>query len=400
MPMRSRHSDDTGAPRRHGVLMLLENESYPDDTRVRLEAEALVGAGHRVRVLAPRLGKQARRERVADVSVRRFWRPLSKHGFAGYVVEYLVAHVQLLTRAIAAAIRGDVTVIHAHNPPDSLALGAALAKPFKKKIVYDCHDLAPELFEVMFSSRAVAALLRATQRAAVRLADAVIVTNESQRELLASHTSSPEKIHIVRNGPPRDVLKQAVPGRAGRLADPRLVYLGTLAEQDGVVELADVLARVRDHAECRDATLLVVGDGRCRSTLEERIVSLGLSQACRFTGRVAQREVPGLLAEADICVDPAPCTPLNVRSTMVKIGEYLAAGRPVVAFDLLETRRTAEAATVYAPCGDFDAFASCIVSLASDPELRAACELRARDRVEALLWEHSERKLLEVYERL
>jgi hypothetical protein len=85
---------------------------------------------------------------------------------------------------------------------------------------------------------------------------------------------------------------------------------------------------------------------------------------------------------------------------MVKIGEYLASRRSVVAYDLLETRRTAGDAALYAPCGDLNAFVSAIVSLAVDPDLRSTLEARASERSESLLWEHSERVLLDVYSRL
>jgi glycosyltransferase involved in cell wall biosynthesis len=383
----------------HDVVMLLENEPYPQDTRVRREAETLVRAGHRVRVLAPLVAEQGQREEVAGVTVTRFACPQSPGGLRGYLWEYGVAHAQLFSRALRAAA-GAATVIHAHNPPDSLALAGLIARPLGVRTVYDCHDLAPELFEEKFSNALGASAMRATQRAAVRVADAVLVTNESQRELLAPLTSSPDKIRVVRNGPPRSILRAATSGRPGVLHDPQLVFVGALNEQDGVVALADVLARVRAHEQCANATLLVVGDGRCRAALESRVRELGLENACRFTGRVPHERVAMLLAEADIGTDPAPCTPFNERSTMIKVVEYLAAGRAVVAFDLLETRRTAAGAAVLTQCGDLDAFARAVVSLAVDPRLRAAHETQARERAEALVWEHSERTLLDVYERL
>jgi glycosyltransferase involved in cell wall biosynthesis len=85
---------------------------------------------------------------------------------------------------------------------------------------------------------------------------------------------------------------------------------------------------------------------------------------------------------------------------MIKVVEYLAARRPIVAFDLLETRRTAEAAALYAPCGDIDGFARAVASLAREPELRAAHITRAAARAESLVWEQSVPVLLEVYETL
>ncbi len=125
-----------------------------------------------------------------------------------------------------------------------------------------------------------------------------------------------------------------------------------------------------------------------------------MTERVRLVGQVAHDRVPELLGAADICIDPAPCTELNHRSTMIKVAEYLAAGRPVVAFALAETRRTADDAALYADCGDLDHFGSLVSRLAADGELRAKLGELAAKRAGELVWERSEVELLEAYERL
>jgi glycosyltransferase involved in cell wall biosynthesis len=98
-----------------------------------------------------------------------------------------------------------------------------------------------------------------------------------------------------------------------------------------------------------------------------------------------------------VCVDPAPATALNERSTMIKLMEYLALGKPVVAYDLLETRRTVRDAAMLVPPGDVEAFAERIAMLAEDPALRSKLARRARDRSRELTWETSESALLAAY---
>jgi glycosyltransferase involved in cell wall biosynthesis len=110
--------------------------------------------------------------------------------------------------------------------------------------------------------------------------------------------------------------------------------------------------------------------------------------------------VPGLLARADVCVDPAPCNELNHRSTMIKVAEYMAAGKPIVAFDLRETRRTAGGAALYAPCGDVEGFAERIREIAGSQELRLELAGAAQARLPQLLWEHSAAALVGAYGRL
>src|SRR5262249_8522760 len=108
-------------------------------------------------------------------------------------------------------------------------------------------------------------------------------------------------------------------------------------------------------------------------------------------------QVAEVLAGVDICVDPAPPSDVNQRSTMIKIAEYLALGKLVVAYWLLETERTAgNAACLVAP-GDVDAFAEQIVRLARDPALRTRLAGAARRWAAELTWEHSEDALLAAY---
>lgn len=377
--------------------MLLENEPYPQDVRVRSEAEALAGSGHQVTVYAPRSPGQPRREVVGRVRVRRYWLPPAREDVGGFLLEYGAAHVQLLIGALRELVR-DVEVVHLHNPPDTLFPIGRAARLLRRSVVFDLHDLFPELVEAKFGRGPLWRLAAWAERRALRSAHAVIVTNESQREAaLARGKLEPDAVTVVRNGPPRAVLSARPRRREGTLSSPRLVYLGALGPQDGVLELPSLLAR----PGLRNARLTVVGDGPCRAAIEARTArDPALSGRVDLLGRVEHARVPGLLAEADIAVDPAPCNVFNHRSTMTKIAEYLAAGLPVVAYDLLETRRTAGDAVLYARCGEPLDFAAKVVLLAGDPGLRGRLGDRGRRRAEALVWERSEEALLAVYRGL
>jgi glycosyltransferase involved in cell wall biosynthesis len=126
----------------------------------------------------------------------------------------------------------------------------------------------------------------------------------------------------------------------------------------------------------------------------------GVAPRAHFTGRVSHAEVLKLVADADICLDVAPCTPLNNRTTMVKIAEYMALGKPVVSFALDETRATGGDAVVYVPCGDWDAYVACVSELARDAERRLAYGRAARERSRQLVWSFSARVLTDSYSRV
>jgi glycosyltransferase involved in cell wall biosynthesis len=107
-----------------------------------------------------------------------------------------------------------------------------------------------------------------------------------------------------------------------------------------------------------------------------------------------------VLSTSDVCLAPDPKSPLNDISSMVKISEYMAMSRPIVSFDLMESRRAAGDAAVYAEADDVAGFAALIDGLLEDPARAAAMGDAGRERAEALLaWEHQERSLLAAYDR-
>jgi glycosyltransferase involved in cell wall biosynthesis len=381
--------------------MLLENNPYPQDVRVRQEAESLVGAGHRVTVVAPRAAGQPGHEWVDGVEVRRFRLPDAGGSRSGFLLEYLVAAIALHLAALRALIAG-ATVLTIHNPPDILFAAGALFRFAGRRVVFDHHDLFPETVALKFgrgpAARLAARLATACERLTFASAHHVISTNGSYADVALGRggKSSPE-VTVVRNGPPRRWTDLPSDNRQGILDGVELVYVGTVAAQDGVEGISPILARLRGAL---DAHLTIIGDGDARPALEAALMRDGVADRVTFTGWVAPAAVPDLIRAADICVDPTPATDVNRRSTMIKLAEYLSLGKPVVAYDLLEARRTAgDAARLVAP-GDVDAFADEIVRLAREPEARLLLATRARRRAAELTWDHSERALLQVYNGL
>ena len=400
-PAQSIDAPREGSRRRERITMLLENNPYPQDVRVRSEAESLARAGHSVTVVAPRGAGQLRRERVEGVNVIRFWLiDGSERGALGFALEYGIAAVALHWAAVRALVRG-ATVLHLHNPPDIFFGAGAAYRMAGRKVIFDHHDLFPETVEVKLGSALGARAARICQRLTFAVANHVISTNASYAEVARSlGGKGPEDVTIVRNGPPAAWTALPSQNRDGVLDEIRIAYLGAISSQDGVDGLVPVLRRLSSGPDAIAVHLTVIGDGDARASLELALSDYGLGDRVTFTGRVPAGQVPELLQQADVCVDPAPATDVNERSTMTKIAEYLAVGKPVVAYELLETANTAGDAALLVKRGDADAFAGAIALLARDPELRASLAARARQRAANLTWEHSERTLLRAYRAL
>lgn len=384
------------------VTMLLENDLYPEDIRVRDEALSLVAAGYEVRVIAPRGAGQERKARVDGVSVERYWLPMSNGGgLAGLLAEYIVAHAQLFIRGLRSLLL-DTDFLHSHNPPDTLFPLALAARRLHRRSVFDQHDLFSSLLEQRFGRGPLWRVADFANNRMIRNADIVLVTNETGLEEVRGRRPQPDtQVVVVRNGP----RQSAVSGRAstirhGALIDPKLLYVGALEPQDGVDQLPEILERlVVDHG-LTSARLTVAGWGSELDAIRSDFASRGLLDKVRLLGRTPHAEVLRLIADADICVDPAPCTSFNHGTTMVKISEYLALGRPTVAYALHETARTAAGAVCLVPCDHLNVFVHRIAELAGSEAARADLHGRALRRATDLVWEQQAAGLVEAYDNV
>ncbi|EGX57793.1 hypothetical protein SZN_21076 [Streptomyces zinciresistens K42] len=393
--------DPAGGGQGRRALILVENLSVPFDRRVWQECTTLREAGWEVHVVCPRGEKRdTEPEAVIDgVRVHRYPLRAATGGPAGYLREYGCAlwHTFRLARAV-----GPVDVVHACNPPDLLFLPALWLKRRGARFVFDQHDLVPELYLSRFGRgedllhRAVCALERRTYRAA----DIVLATNESYRDVaLRRGGKRPEDVFVVRSAPAVDRFRPVPAEPELKRGKPHLLcYLGVMGPQDGVDYALRALAKLRDDLGRTDWHAVFVGAGDAFEAMVELSGRLGLTDQVQFTGRVPDADLVRYLSTADVCLSPDPRNPLNDVSTMNKVLEYMAMGRPIVSFDLREARVSAGDAAVYASADDEGEFAGLVAMLLDDPALRARMGRTGRERVEGpLSWRRSQAALLAAY---
>ncbi|GAA2285541.1 glycosyltransferase family 4 protein [Streptomyces atrovirens] len=395
--------DDTAGGDRHGrrALILVENLSVPFDRRVWQECTTLRDAGWTVHVICPRGSKRdTEPEAVIDgVRIHRYPLRAATGGPAGYLREYGSAlwHTLRLARKV-----GPVHVVHACNPPDLLFLPALWLKRRGARFVFDQHDLVPELYLSRFGRgkdllyRGVCALERMTYRAA----DIVLATNESYRDVAVRRGGRrPSDVFVVRSAPQTDRFRPVPPEPELKRGKPHLLcYLGVMGPQDGVDYALRALAKLRDEVGRTDWHAVFVGSGDAFDAMVELSRTLGLDEQVQFTGRIPDADLVRYLSTADVCLSPDPRNPLNDVSTMNKVLEYMAMGRPIVSFDLKEARVSAGDAAVYAPANDESEFAKSIALLLDDPELRARMGKTGQERIGGeLSWRNSQTSLLAAY---
>jgi glycosyltransferase involved in cell wall biosynthesis len=390
---------DRDGPRQ--ALILVENLSVPFDRRVWQEARALVDAGWDVVVVCPAGSDRdsGAYERVDGVEIHRF--PLRAAARRrDYVREYVEAFVRITRIVERLASQRRFDVVQACNPPDFLLLCALRVRRRGAGLVFDQHDLVPELYESRWGNGWPLHAARLLERLSFRLADVVISTNDSYRAVALERGGfDPDDVFVVRNAPPADRFAGARPDGGLKAGSPHLIaYLGLMGPQDGVDWALQALARLRIQRS--DWRAVFMGDGDVFEEMRALASRLRLTDRVEFTGRVGDDVIGRVLATADVCLSPEPPSPLNDVSTLVKVVEYMALGRPIVAFDLRETRVSAGEAAAYAQTPDAAAYASAISALLDDPERRAQMAEVARARFSTeLAWERSVDALLAAYGR-
>lgn len=387
------------------VLIIVENLPVPFDRRVWAEATSLVAAGYQVSVVSPVLKDyEAPYEIIDDVHVYRHPLVQANDTALGYLREYIGALYWQTRLAMRVRRERGFDLIHACNPPDLIFLVALIFKAlFGVRFVFDHHDLSPELYEAKFEKRGLMwrALLLA-ERLTFLASDVSIATNESYREIAKKRGAMREEdVFVVRSGPRLSQLEIRPPKPELKKGARFLIgYVGVIGRQEGLDLLVEAAVRLSELRAEDDVRYAIVGGGPKLEAMQALVRDKGLAHAFDFYGRASDDVLLDVLNTADVCVNPDRACAMNDKSTMNKIMEYMALRKPIVQFDLLEGRRSAGGASLYATRDSPDDFAAKINLLLNQPAKRARMGELGRERVlTQLSWDASVPALLAAYER-
>jgi glycosyltransferase involved in cell wall biosynthesis len=284
-----------------------------------------------------------------------------------------------------------------------------LVAPYKaigKRFVFDHYDLNPELFEDKFGDSGamkVLPIVRAAEKASIQLADYVISTNDSYRQIAIDRCNKdPARVRVVRNGPDVSRFRLVDPDpECADLGDIVIGYLGNMNSQDGLDLFVEMARIIRDEFGRDNIGYALVGSGDVMKDLVAWRAKHGLEDKMKLCGRMSAEEFMPILSATHICVQPDPPSRLNEVSTMNKPMEYMALSKPVVTFALKETMVTGGDVCQYVEGADPRDLAAKVVELADDPERCKALGKLGRERVEKILsWPHQAPNLLQIYEEL
>jgi len=389
-------------PGKRRVLIIVENLPCPFDRRVWQEARALVAHGYQVCIICPKgRGYNLSYEQLEGIHIYRHPLPVEADSALGYGLEYVLSLAMEFWLALRIAFTRGFDIIHGCNPPDTIFLIARFFRLFGKRFVFDHHDICPELYEAKFGRRDFFyRLLCRLERWTFAAADVSIATNESYRRIAIERgRMDPSKVFVVRSGADLSRVRLSPPRPELRRGKRFLVgYVGVIGKQEGIDLLLQSIVALRKMRPADDVHFTIVGDGTEVESLKALSRQLGVSDCTEFAGRLPDAQLWPLLSTADICVNPDRANEMNDKSTMNKILEYMALGKPIVQFDLTEGRVSAGDASLYARHNDTDDLAAKMCQLLDDEGMRQRMGAIGRASVERdMAWNHQIPNLLRAY---
>jgi glycosyltransferase involved in cell wall biosynthesis len=264
-------------------------------------------------------------------------------------------------RRAATALRGRVDVVY-ERLASLQSLGWALQRTGVPWIV---ETSSPIFYEAQAERRSLVlqGLARRRELAAYHQCDAIVCVSRDLRNLLVEAGVDRAKIIVVPNGVDVRVFDAARFPAAARTFDELTIgFVGAMIEWQGLGELLRAVRAARDLGY--PTAVALAGDGPDRASLEQLAGELRIAPHVRFVGRLHGSEVPEFLAGIDVGYSGQRVLQIGrMYHSPLKLYEYLAMGKPVIASDFDDSRTTTRADTTgfLFPAGDVASLTQAIV---------------------------------------
>jgi glycosyltransferase involved in cell wall biosynthesis len=306
-------------------------------------------------------------------------------------------------------LQGKLLRKFSRMPPDLIYVRAslhsiaplALAREIDRPLVVELN--APLVAENMtYRQGGNEQLASHAEHKLLSAADAVLVVSEYLVDHAISCGAQPDRVHVIPNGVDPRLFHPAAPDteirqRLGIGDGPVLGFVGGLRQWHGVEILPELLQRLVGRFP--QARLVIVGSGPLESTLSQRLEALGLSAHALFTGMIDHQQVAGVIRQFDIALAPYPQLDHNFYFSPLKLFEYMACGRAVVAADVGQIRTVVDHAKTgfLYPAGDLDQLADRCATLLSDPASREVVgDAAAQEILKKYTWDSNVSRVIQI----
>jgi glycosyltransferase involved in cell wall biosynthesis len=385
------------------ILIIVENIPVPFDKRAWQQALALKNAGFEVSVICPANQHYPERSEVIEgISIYRHPSYTAK-GKLGYVTEYTTALFWEKILAFYIFIKKPFKAIMGTCPPDNIFLVALPFKLFGVKYFYDHRDVSPLIIKAKFGStdNFLYKVICWFERMSFKVANHSFTVNQSCKEMAINRAGAlPNKITIVRNGPDFNRFDFKAYNQEHKKGKKFLVtYLGLIGKQDDVDYLAIIANEIINTKQIKDIHFAIIGDGDYLPTIKKMVSDFKIESFFTFYGIIRNDKlISEIIGTSDVCVNTERPDEINNITSAVKVMEYMAFSKPIIQFDLVEARISADRASFYAKTTDD--FINYLLKLLENPEIGKEMGEFGRKRVlEKLSWDKQKTEFVKVFEQ-
>jgi len=389
--------------KRVGLIVL---SSYPFDARPRRTADALVQCGMNVDYICIKEGNAPLSEKTNGINVIRV--PIEHHrgGKLTYLYEYSAFILASAAILAARSLSRRYDLIYVNNMPDILVASALLPKLFGARVILDSHDPMPELMTTIFGRDQSSLLVRAIQRLekwSIARVDHVFTPNFACQRILSSRSCRQEKVSVLMNSPDEKIFafRPVSPRPSAESGRPFVVmYHGTLEKRNGIDLAIEAFARVRTRVP--EAQLHVYGK---ETTFSENVMQSarekGWDKNVFLHGQKTLEEIVTAIDGCDVGIIPNRINPFTNINTPVRIFEYLARGKPVIAPRTSGIQDYfADDSLLFFDPGNAEDLGREIEAVASHPKYALEVTERGQQVYKAHAWKQESRTLVRVVEKL
>lgn len=380
------------------VLIIVQNY-YDIDPRVRREAEALIEHGYCVDVLALQPPNKAEnRYSLNKVHVNTIKLGKKRAGKLRYIWEYIAFWFMAF---LYLARNHHYDLIQVCTLPDCLIFATLIPKLIGCKVILDMHEVMPEFFMSKYhvpENHFMIRVLKWQERLSIKFADHVIVINEPIKKLLETRGLPTQKATVITNSVDEQLF---TPLRDERRKSETFVFMyhGTLTHIYGL----DIALQAFSMASVQmpNAEFHIVGEGPERTNLELQVEKSNIKEKVKFLGVYPQESIPAQLTQCDVGVLATRRDTFLDLSFSNKLPEYIVMEKPVIASRLKAIHHYfSEEAIAYFEPENATNLAEKMVELYNNPERRKRYSENALWEYSDIRWECMKQRYLEIVERM
>ena len=384
-------------------ICMLAYSDYESDARIVRYAQTLIKSGDHVDVVVYGGETEALGEKDVDgVKVYKIQRRLerSNKGPISHLLPLLKFFLLSGILITKRHFRRPYDLIHVHNVPEWLVFAVWLPKLFGARVLLDIHDLVPELFSAKFKRRGVSFVepaLKAVEALSCRFAHHVIISNHLWRDRIVARSISDSRCSVFFNNIDPDLF---YPRSKTRRDDRKIVmFPGTLQWHQGVDIAIKAFPKVLEKVPA--AEFHIYGSGGALNELKALVKDLRLEKKVLFYTPVALKEVPQVIANADLGVVPKRADSFGNEAYSTKIMEFMSQGVPVViSRTAIDSYYFDESQVRFCESENVESFAAGMIEVLTDESLRQRLIRNASEYVASNHWGRKKQEYLDLVDRL